>query len=92
MRNKVLLGLLFVGVFALGVLSVRAWDHYKVTERVKAEYSQYQQEKQAQEQQRAEEARAKLEADEKQKLHDACVANAQKARTSVATCNIEQVE
>lgn len=92
MRNKVLLILLLVGVFALGVVSVKAWDHYQVTERVKAEYSQQQKAAETRRIQKAEADRAASEQSEKTRLHDVCVKNAVKARTDVKACDIQQVQ
>ncbi len=92
MRNKILMVVMLVGVFALGVLSVRAWDHYKVTEQVKAHYAQVQQEATIRYQQKQEAERAAAEAAEKTRLHDVCVKNAVKAKTAVSACDIQQVQ
>lgn len=92
MRNKILFLVTLLVAFTLGVLSVRAWQHWRVTERVKAEYSQYQHNQAVERQQKAEASREAAEEAEKIRLHDVCVANAVKAKTAVANCNIKQVQ
>jgi 3-hydroxyacyl-CoA dehydrogenase len=101
MKNKILMGLLIVSVFALGVLSVRAWDHYKVSARVQAEVQNIQREREVQEQQKAEAIRAQAEAEEKSRIEKACksitetynkLTPYQKTITEKPECNLEQVE
>ena len=92
MRNKILFVLALVLVFSLGVLSVRAWDHYRVAERARAFAAQAERDGDLRRQQEAEAARQSAEAAEKQRLHDVCVSNATKAKTPVAACNIQQVQ
>lgn len=36
MKNRVLLGILVASMFVLGILSVRAWDKYRVEERARS--------------------------------------------------------
>jgi hypothetical protein len=92
MHKKILLALLIVGVFALGVVSVRAWDHYQVSQRVHAAVVQAQHDAEVRAQQRAEADRAAKEASEKTRLHDVCVKNAVKAKTAVSACDIQEVQ
>lgn len=97
-RNKILFVLSLVLVFTLGVLSVRAWDHYKVSEhiRVQAQEARQQLEVRAAEQKRQAELRA-----EQEKVQKACqslvdtydgLTPSQQAKTTKPDCNLEPVQ
>lgn len=101
MRNKILFTVLLIGVFALGVVSVRAWDHYQVSERIATEYREAEARVQAKNLQEQEQARAAAEAAEKQRLAEVCQSMTktyekltpyQKTITEKPDCNLEQVE
>lgn len=101
MRNKILFTLLIIGVFALGVVSVRAWDHYQVSERIATEYREAEARSQARKLQEQEQARATAEAAEKQRLAEVCesmektyekLTPFQKTITEEPNCKLDQVE
>jgi len=101
MREKIIVGIALVAVFVLGILSVRAWDHYRVSERVKTQYVQYQKEQEAQLKQRAEQKRQAVERAEKQRLQEECQAGvkayealtpAQRTGKTKPVCNLQQVQ
>lgn len=108
MRNKILLILLIISVFVLGVLSVRAWDHYKVTERIKVETAKIQEASRERQLQRevdalkaAEQERAASEAAERKRLDEVCqsmeetyskLTPFQKTITEEPNCRLQQVQ
>jgi biopolymer transport protein ExbB/TolQ len=108
MRNKILLSLLIVSVFVLGVLSVRAWDHYQITDRVKAEAVKIQEasrerqlEREVEALKAAEQERAAAEAAERKRLDEVCqsmeetyskLTPFQKTITEEPNCRLEQVQ
>ena len=108
MRNKILLGLLIIGVFILGILSVRAWDHYKVTERIKVEATKIQEasrerqlEREVEALKAAEQERAESEAAERKRLDEVCASMEetyskltpfQKSITEEPNCRLQQVQ
>jgi predicted negative regulator of RcsB-dependent stress response len=101
MRNKIIVGIALIVVFVLGALSVRAWDHYEVEQRVRTEYTQYQERQKAEAIKSAEAKRQAVEAAEKARLQEECQAGVaayealtttQKAGKTKPVCNLEQVE
>ena len=101
MRNKILIVLAVIAVFSLGVLSVRAWDKYKVEQRIKAQYVQMEQARQVEQQKQAEVKRAKAEASEKKKLQETCksleavyekLTPFQKTQVTKPDCTLKQLQ
>jgi len=101
MRNKIIVGIALIVVFALGALSVRAWDKYEVEARIKTEYSQYQERQKAEAIRSAEVKRKAVETAEKARLQEECQAGVvayealtptQRAGKTKPVCNLEQAE
>jgi len=101
MRNKIIVGIALIVVFVLGILSVRAWDRYEVSQRVQSQYAEYQREQETKAVQRAEQKRQQVEAAEKQRLIDECqdgvkafdaLTPAQRTGKSRPVCNLQQVQ
>lgn len=101
MRNKILFALLLIAVFALGVLSVRAWDKYEVEQRVKAEITRQEEQARANAAARLEEQRKQAEAAEKERLAKECaeglaaynkLSPAQQRAAAKPECDLEQVQ
>lgn len=101
MRNRIIVGIALIVVFVLGILSVRAWDRYEVSQRVQSQYAEYQREQDTKAAQRAEQKRSAVEQAEKERLKQECTAGqkaydllapSQKAGKSRPVCNLQQVQ
>lgn len=101
MRNKILFVLLLVIVFTLGILSVRAYDKYKVDVLVKQQAAQIEQKAKDEYNKQQETLRQQAEAKAKAKLQESCQAGlkaynaltpAQQAKTTKPVCDLQQVQ
>ena len=98
MKSKLRFALLLIGVFTLGVLSVRAWDKYKVEERIRVQAAQIESDARA----KADEmARAEAEAQSKAKFAKECEAGqvafdalstSEQKKLERPVCDLDQVE
>lgn len=97
MRNKILIGILLIGAFSLGVLSVRAYDDYQSQQVVKAQAATVAREKAIE----TENARVAKEAAEKKQIKESCLSLQavyekltpfQKTQATKPNCNLSQVE
>lgn len=101
MRNKVLFAILILAVFVLGILSVRAWDEYKVEQRARDLASEVQRasdQARVEQEQRDQMARDAIERD---RLKLECEAGvlayenlsmSQKEKTERPVCNVADFE
>lgn len=98
MKGKILFALLLIGVFALGILSVRAWDKYQIQERVRIEAQKIEADARAQ---AAEMARQDAEKRSKEQFAKECKAGqdawdaltlSEQKKMDRPVCEFEQVE
>lgn len=101
MRNKIIVGIALVVVFVLGVLSVKAWDRYAVSQQIKTQYVQYEERQKAEAAQKAEAKRQAVEDAEKAHLKEECLAGlkaynaltpSQQVGKEKPVCDLQQVQ
>jgi len=101
MKNKILFVLLLSLVFVLGILSVRAWDKYKIEEQARMFSAEVQRAADDERAKQAEIERSNAESAEKARLQAECEAGitayetlspSQQSKIDKPVCSLEQVE
>lgn len=101
MRNKVLFTLLVIAVFILGILSVRAWDRYKVEQQARDFAAEVQRSTEQMQREQAIRDQQARDAQERERLKLECEAGvlayenlsaSQQARTERPVCDLADFE